>query len=219
MAPTGDFVVLEAKELVKHFTDEGLPKNTENCQVLRPTNKKSVKSMDINDLKKENQNWMDLFLTEYHDVYYNKTDTNEKAGQWIFKNILSNFKCNCFLKTYDTNELKNKFLLLLFLDAVSAKVQQIYIGSRETASTCHGLNSERTVVQKSNASTNISKIVVPAKSEINEKQSNRRRTPRKIKPISVPEIKARQQPLKESLKDPQSVFRQVSRVSFYVKST
>ena len=80
MAPTGDFVVLEAKELVKHFTDEGLPKNTENCQVLRPTNKKSVKSMDTNDLKKENQNWMDLFLTEYHDVYYNKTDTNEKAG-------------------------------------------------------------------------------------------------------------------------------------------
>ena len=109
--------------------------------------------------------------------------------------------------TYDTYELKNKFIFSLFLDAVSAKVQQIYIGSRETASTCHGLNSERTVVQKSNASTNISKIVVPAKSEINEKQSNRRRTPRKIKPISVPEIKARQQPLKESLKDPQSVFR------------
>ena len=31
-------------------------------------------------------------------------------------------------------------------DAISAKIQQMYVGSRETASTCHILNSQQTVV-------------------------------------------------------------------------
>ena len=51
MAPSGDFIVLEAKELVKHFTAEGLPKNPDQLQVLKPA-KKSLNAMDENDLKK-----------------------------------------------------------------------------------------------------------------------------------------------------------------------
>ena len=38
MAPSGDFVVLEAKEFIKHFTKDGLPKNLDQCQVLKPIN-------------------------------------------------------------------------------------------------------------------------------------------------------------------------------------
>ena len=75
MAPSGDFIVLEAKELVKHFTAEGLPKNPDQCQVLKPPTgaktKMSLNEMDENDLKKK-QNWHDQLLTEFHDIYYNK---------------------------------------------------------------------------------------------------------------------------------------------------
>ena len=74
MAPSGDFIVLEAKELVKHFTAEGLAKNPDQCQVLKPKTKKSLNGpMDESDLKKK-QNWHDQLLTEFHDVYYNKSD-------------------------------------------------------------------------------------------------------------------------------------------------
>ena len=181
MAPSGDFIVLEAKELVKHFTAEGLPKNPDQLQVLKPA-KKPLNAMDENDLKKK-QNWHDQLLTEFHDVYYNKSENSEK------------------------------------MDMTSAKIQQIYIGSRETASTCHGLNSEQTVVQTlntSSSSSNLTKMealqkrMTGSKPKVVEAKSNLRRTPRKTKPTKVEsQIRQQQQPAKvmAEREDPHAIFR------------
>ena len=51
MAPSGDFVVLEAKELIKHFTKDGLPKNLNQCQVLKPIHSRTVNKLTEEQLK------------------------------------------------------------------------------------------------------------------------------------------------------------------------
>ena len=109
----------------------------------------------------------------------------------------------------------------------SAKIQQIYIGSRETASTCHGLNSEQTVVQTlntSNSSSNLTKIEKlnfrmetkmstgsKPKVQVEGAKSNLRRTPRKTKLTKVesqirPQQQQQQQPAKLK-EDPHAIFR------------
>ena len=111
------------------------------------------------------------------------------------------------------------------MDMASAKIQQIYIGSRETASTCHGLNSERTVVQTlntSNSSSNLTKIEKlnfrmetkmsstgskPKVGQVEGAKSNLRRTPRKTKLTKVEsQIRPQQQPAKLK-EDPHAIFR------------
>ena len=172
MAPSGDFVVLEAKELIKHFTKDGLPKNLDQCQVLKPINSRTVSKLTQEQLK--SQKWPEQFLTEFHDVYYNRSESSEKADQ------------------------------------VNAKVQQMYVGSRETASTCHGLNSEQTVVQTSSLSNSnnpaaSSNSLVKSESIVKNEKSNLRRTPRKIRPVPADSKTANRQPA--ASKDPQSVFK------------
>merc|ERR1712029_1315928 len=53
-----------------------------------------------------------------------------------------------------------------------AKIQQMYIGSRETASTCHGLNSQQTVLVKPKVTSKVDKSQVKPIAVL-------RRTPRK----------------------------------------
>ena len=105
-------------------------------------------------------------------------------------------------------------------DATSAKIQQMYVGSRETASTCNVLNSHQTVVHTRKPSSaaaitntqNNTAMVNPAttvpepvvtktknhqiQKPSNPKNVSVRRTPRKIK-----------RPTLDPQKDPQLIFR------------
>ena len=83
----------------------------------------------------------------------------------------------------------------------NAKIQQMYVGSRETASTCHVLNSHQTVVHtKPFATNNVPDLVVP---KAEGQKTNLRRTPRKVKrPITTIETKA--EPQKD---DPRMIFK------------
>merc|ERR1719211_643045 len=108
----------------------------------------------------------------------------------------------------------------------SAKIQQIYIGSRETASTCHGLNSEQTVVQTlntSSSSSNLTKMealqkrMTGSKPKVVEAKSNLRRTPRKTKPTKV-ESQIRQQQQQQppaKVEDSHAIFRKKLRGAVY----
>ena len=132
MTPSGDYVVLEAKEMLKHFNPQGLPAQTKSLENVS-FQAKNIKKMTVDKLKC--QNWPEVLLTEFHDLYYNKSESSEKD------------------------------------DATIAKIQQMYIGSRETASTCHGLNSQQTVL--------VSKPKVTS-SKVDKKSTTvLRRTPRK----------------------------------------
>ena len=112
------------------------------------------------------------------------------------------------------------------MDMASAKIQQIYVGSRETASTCHGLNSEQTVVQTlntSNSSSNLTKIEklnfrmeskmsssTGSKPKVQiDAKSNLRRTPRKTKPTRVEsQIRPQQQQQQPAkVEDSHAIFR------------
>ena len=111
------------------------------------------------------------------------------------------------------------------MDMASAKIQQIYVGSRETASTCHGLNSEQTVVQTlntSNSSSNLTKIEklnfrmeskmsssTGSKPKVQiDAKSNLRRTPRKTKPTRVEsQIRPQQQQQPAKVEDSHAIFR------------
>ena len=110
------------------------------------------------------------------------------------------------------------------MDMASAKIQQIYIGSRETASTCHGLNSEQTVVQTlntSNSSSNLTKIEklnfrmeskmsssTGSKPKVQiDAKSNLRRTPRKTKPTRVESQIRPQQQQPAKVEDSHAIFR------------
>merc|ERR1719273_1251199 len=113
----------------------------------------------------------------------------------------------------------------------SAKIQQIYIGSRETASTCHGLNSEQTVVQTlntSNSSSNLTKIEklnfrmestsTGSKPKVQiDAKSNLRRTPRKTKPTRVEsQIRPQQQQQQPAkVEDSHAIFRKKLRGAVY----
>ncbi len=148
MAPSGgEFVVLEAKEMLKHFNKDGQPK----CSNL--TAVKSVKSFDrLKECDLKGIKWPDILLTEFHDVYYNRTESSEKE------------------------------------DALSAKIQQMYVGSRETASTCHVFNSQQTLVhtkckimdheklpslEKSSIETQRSTTALPKRSELSKDASTK----------------------------------------------
>ena len=162
MTPSGDYVVLEAKEMLKHFTAQGLPAKAKNLESLNPVKSTISKNMTMEKLKF--QTWPEVLLTEFHDLYYNKTDSSEKNDDKI------------------------------------AKIQQMYIGAKETASTCHGLNSQQTVVVK------------PAKPLVNKNvnKTELRRTPRKSVPSNTNPNKA-QVPVRPALpKDPDAIFRYVS---------
>lgn len=120
MAPSGgNFVVLEAKEMLEHFTENGLPNLQKDLTILKPPLhgcRHIAENISEQDLK-ANQNWPDMLLTEYHDVYYNRTENSEKN------------------------------------DANIAKIQQMYVGSRETASTCHLFNSQETNVHTTSSAS------------------------------------------------------------------
>ena len=74
MTPSGDYVVLEAKEMLKHFNPQGLPAKTKSLENLNFHAKTSLnKKMTFDKLKC--QSWPEVLLTEFHDLYYNKNDT------------------------------------------------------------------------------------------------------------------------------------------------
>ena len=176
MTPSGDYVILEAKEMLKHFNEDGLPKRSKNLVSLKPSNKKCL----IHDNVTENQlkfklDWPNILLTKFHDIYYNNTENSEK------------------------------------IDATNAKIQQMYVGSRETASTCHVFNSNQTVVHtKPNFSSNDN-----VHENLATNQPELRRTPRKSatgrRPFSTafssksePKVT---KPHLQSSKDPQMIFK------------
>ena len=120
MVPIVKNVVLEAKEILKHFNiQDGTPKNSKDLIVVKPVRKTSIDfgkgfshstsgfvshCTSENDLK-GTLKWPEILLTDYHDLYYNRTENSEKN------------------------------------DATSDKIQRMFVGSWETASTCHVLNS------------------------------------------------------------------------------
>merc|ERR1712223_989496 len=174
MVPSGDYVVLEAKEMLKHFNiHDGMPKKSKELIVVKPVRKSSIRDgISENDLK-SNLKWPEILLTKYHDLYYNKSENSEKN------------------------------------DAVNAKIQQMYVGSRETASTCHVLNSHQTVVHtKPFATNNIPDLVVP---KAEGQKTNLRRTPRKVK-RSITTIETKKEPQKD---DPRMIFKQKLRNAVY----
>ena len=97
--------------MLKHFNlQDGMPKKSKDLTVVKPVRKTSIRDLISEKDLKSSLKWPEILLTDYHDLYYNRTENSEKN------------------------------------DATSAKIQQMYVGSRETASTCHVLNSHQTVV-------------------------------------------------------------------------
>ena len=170
MVPSGDYVVLEAKEMLKHFNiHDGMPKKSKELIVVKPVRKSSIRDgISENDLK-SNLKWPEILLTKYHDLYYNKSENSEKN------------------------------------DAVSAKIQQMYVGSRETASTCHVLNSQQTVVHtKPSAFNPVTLLPESAAVESNSQTANsRQNTSRKAKRTIASTIETK----KHSAKDSQEIYK------------
>ena len=170
MVPSGDYVVLEAKEMLKHFNiHDGMPKESKELVAVKPVRKNSIED-DISetDLKKDLK-WPGIVYTRYHDLYYNQSENSEQN------------------------------------DAVCAKIQQMYVGSRETASTCHVLNSQQTVVHtKPSVFNAVTMMSDSASAEVkrqipNSRQNNSRKTKRAI--ASTIETK------KHSVKDSQEIYK------------
>merc|ERR1712008_81471 len=105
-------------------------------------------------------------------------------------------------------------------DATSAKIQQMYVGSRETASTCHVLHGHQTVVHTwassaaaitntqnnaamVNPATTVPETVV-TKTKDSQSRVSLRRTPRKIK-----------RPTLDPQKDLRLIFKQKLRGAVY----
>ena len=100
----GDFVILEAKEMLKLFTKDGLAKNPENCEEIKvPPNRNRVGF----NWDKETEKYPELVLADYPDTCFNRNERSEE------------------------------------LDRERAKLQLMYVGSKETASTCHVQNSSK----------------------------------------------------------------------------
>ena len=72
----GDFVVLEAKELLKLFNKNGLAKFPENCESIQ-TKQTQLISNDLDDSSciesklKGDCEWPNVTCLKYHDLYYN----------------------------------------------------------------------------------------------------------------------------------------------------
>ena len=100
----GEFVILEAKEMLKLFTKDGLAKYPEKCEEIKIPQKVTRKGFNWD---KEAEKYPELLLCDYPDLSYN---LNEKSED---------------------------------LDRERAKIQLMYVGSKETASTCHAQNSSK----------------------------------------------------------------------------
>ena len=104
MKPNSDFVILEAKEMLKLFTSEGLAKNPNDCEeVIVPKGRKKGGF----EWDKNAEEWPEILLADHLDLCYNRNDKSEE------------------------------------LDRERAKLQLMYVGSKETASTCHAQNSAK----------------------------------------------------------------------------
>ena len=101
---TGDYVILEAKEMVKLFTSEGLAKNPENCEEIKIPAGRQREGFNWD---KDTEKYPELLLCDYPDLCFNR---NEKSEE---------------------------------LDRERSKLQLMYVGSKETASTCHVQNSSK----------------------------------------------------------------------------
>ena len=74
MVPTGDYVVLEAKEMLKHFNlQDGMPKKSKDLTVVKPVRKTSIRDWISEKDLKSSLKWPEILLTDYHDLYYNRT--------------------------------------------------------------------------------------------------------------------------------------------------
>ena len=110
----GDFVILEAKEMLKLFTKDGLAKYPEKCEEIKIPQK--VKRKGFNWDKKA-EKFPEIMLSDYPDTSFNR---NEKSEE---------------------------------LDLERSKLQLMYVGSKETASTCHSQNSLKGPVVRSYKAT------------------------------------------------------------------
>lgn len=111
MKPSGgDYVVLEAKEMLKLFDSHALAK-MEGTELSFKRKQATASADDAaeDDLKNQDA-WPTILLADYHDLYYNKGERSEQQ------------------------------------DREMAKIQQLYVGSRETHSTCHGLNTNNSSI-------------------------------------------------------------------------
>ena len=100
----GEFVILEAKEMLKLFTKDGLAKYPEKCEEIKVPQKLVRKGFNWD---KEAEKWPELLLCDYPDISFNR---NEKSEE---------------------------------MDRERSKLQLMYVGSKETASTCHVQNSSK----------------------------------------------------------------------------
>ena len=98
----GEFVILEAKEMLKLFTKDGLAKYPEKCEEIKVPQKLIRKGFNWD---KEAEKYPELLLCDYPDLSFNR---NEKSEE---------------------------------MDRERSKLQLMYVGSKETASTCHVQNS------------------------------------------------------------------------------
>ena len=100
----GEFVILEAKEMLKLFTKDGLAKYPEKSEEIKVPQKLIRSGFDWD---KQNEKWPELFLCDYPDLAFNRNEQSEE------------------------------------LDRERSKLQLMYVGSKETASTCHAQNSSK----------------------------------------------------------------------------
>ena len=123
---TGHFVILEAKEMLKLFTSEGLAKHPDNCEelIVPQGRKRGGFNWD-----KKSESWPEILLSDHPDLCFNR---NEKSEE---------------------------------LDRERAKLQLMYVGSKETASTCHVQNPSKgpppVVVTKTSKQVGIELILRP----------------------------------------------------------
>ena len=100
----GDFVILEAKEMLKLFTAEGLAKNPDVCEEIKVPEGRKRGGFDWD---KNVEKWPELLLSDYPDLCFNR---NEKSEE---------------------------------LDRERSTLQLMYVGNKETESTCHVQNSSK----------------------------------------------------------------------------
>ena len=74
----GDFVILEAKEMLKLFTSEGLAKNPENCEEIKVPQHRKRGGFKWGE---KSESWPEVFLSDHLDLSFNRNEKSEELDR------------------------------------------------------------------------------------------------------------------------------------------
>ena len=85
--------------MLKHFNlQDGMPKKNKDLTVVKPVRKTSIRDWISEKDLKSSLRWPEILLTDYHDLYYNRTgksfsealilaSTNQKYDKRLFMEL------------------------------------------------------------------------------------------------------------------------------------